>query len=99
VSVTPTIDLTTPITDTTSLPSNQDMEGQENSTHSWWQQVKCYAAGFMKCVESGVEAAKEFLSTLTSDERWGVMVAFEEAQPQMFGQLVAEVPGWIEWMT
>ncbi|MBE9210847.1 hypothetical protein IQ244_30980 [Nostoc sp. LEGE 06077] len=72
------------------------MEGQEAS---WWQQVKSYVAGFMECVESGVEAAKEFLSTLSSDERWGVMVEIEEAQPQLFGQLVAEVPGWIEWMT
>ncbi|MBE9209430.1 hypothetical protein IQ244_23605 [Nostoc sp. LEGE 06077] len=32
VSVTPNIDLTTPITDTTSLPIIEDMEGQENRT-------------------------------------------------------------------
>jgi hypothetical protein len=45
-----------------------------------------------------VEALKEFLSTLTSDERWELMVAFEEAQPRMFGQLVAEAPACVEWM-
>ncbi|WP_199338111.1 hypothetical protein [Nostoc sp. FACHB-280] len=42
----------------------------------------------MELFESGVEAAKEFLSTFTSDERWGVMVAFEESEPAMFGQLI-----------
>ncbi|WP_242072163.1 plasmid replication protein, CyRepA1 family [Nostoc sp. FACHB-110] len=95
VSVTSNINVPTPITDTTPLPSNQDMEGQEAA---WWQQIKSYAAGFMERVESGLEAAKEFLSTLTSDERWSVMVAFEEAQPQLFGQLVAAAPEWVEWM-
>ncbi|MBU7585521.1 MAG: hypothetical protein KAF91_21975 [Nostoc sp. TH1S01] len=69
------------------------MEGQEAS---WWQQVKSYVAGFMERVESGLEAAKEFLSTLTSDERWGVMVAFEESELVMFGQLVASAPDWVE---
>ncbi|MDZ8096909.1 MAG: hypothetical protein RMZ42_33955 [Nostoc sp. DedQUE05] len=101
VSVTSNIDLTTPITDTTSLstlPVIKDMEGQENSTHSWWQQVKSYAVRFMERLESGVEAVKQFLSTLTSDERWGVMVEFEEAQPQMFSQLVAVAPDWVQWM-
>ncbi|MBE9209422.1 hypothetical protein IQ244_23555 [Nostoc sp. LEGE 06077] len=33
-----------------------------------------------------------------NDERWGVIVAFEEAQPQMFEQLVAAAPEWVEWM-
>ncbi|WP_253274489.1 hypothetical protein [Nostoc sp. PCC 7107] len=98
VSVSSNINVPTPITDTTSLPSNQDMGGQENSTHSWWQQVKSYAPGFMECVESGVDAVNEFLSTLSSDERWGVMVAFEEQEPQMFGQLVAAAPDWMLWM-
>ncbi|MBD2302785.1 plasmid replication protein, CyRepA1 family [Nostoc sp. FACHB-190] len=86
-------------------PINEDgshnwegMDGQENSVVSWWQQVKSYAAGFMERVKDGVESIKEFLSTLTSDERWGVMVAFEEQEPQMFGQLVAAAPEWVEWM-
>ncbi|MBD2471989.1 hypothetical protein H6G90_30915 [Nostoc sp. FACHB-145] len=74
------------------------MEGQENSTDSWWQQVKSYAAGFMERVKDSVGAVKEFLSTLTPDERWGVMVAFEEAQPMMFGEFVAAAPDWVEWM-
>lgn len=52
----------------------------------------------MERAKDGVGAVKEFFSTLTLDERWGVMVAFEEAQPQMFGQLVAAVPDWVQWM-
>ncbi|MBW4566336.1 MAG: hypothetical protein KME32_35845 [Mojavia pulchra JT2-VF2] len=74
------------------------MEGQENPTDSWWQKIKSQSAKFMERIESDVEAAKKFLSTLTSDERWGLMVAFEEAQPSMFSQLVAEAPDWVEWM-
>lgn len=52
----------------------------------------------MERVEVGVDAVKEFLSTLTSDERWGVMVEMEQTQPVMFGQLVAQAPDWVEWM-
>ncbi|MBD2452026.1 hypothetical protein H6G76_33930 [Nostoc sp. FACHB-152] len=74
------------------------MDGQENTIHSWWQQVKSYTAMFMERVEVGVDAVKEFLSTLTSDERWGVMVEMEQTQPVMFGQLVAVAPDWVEWM-
>ncbi|MBE9209421.1 hypothetical protein IQ244_23550, partial [Nostoc sp. LEGE 06077] len=39
VSVNNNIDTQTQVADTISLPSNQDMGGQENSTDSWWQQV------------------------------------------------------------
>ncbi|MBU7587064.1 MAG: hypothetical protein KAF91_30145 [Nostoc sp. TH1S01] len=74
------------------------MDGQENSVVSWWQQVKSYTAGVVERVKDGVEAVKEFLSTLSSDERWGVMVAFEESEPAMFGQLVAAAPEWMQWM-
>ncbi|MBD2441338.1 hypothetical protein H6G69_31930 [Nostoc sp. FACHB-110] len=53
---------------------------------------------FMERLEQGIDAVKQFLSTLTSDERWGVMVQMEENEPQMFGQLVAQAPDWLEWM-
>ncbi|MBW4565500.1 MAG: hypothetical protein KME32_31340 [Mojavia pulchra JT2-VF2] len=43
-------------------------------------------------------SVKEFLSRLTSDEFPGVMVEIEENQPQMFGQLVAVAPDWVEWV-
>ncbi|WP_228059101.1 hypothetical protein [Nostoc sp. LEGE 06077] len=69
-----------------------------NCCGSWWQQVKSYAAGFMERLKSGVEGVKEFLSTLTSDERWGVMLAFEEVEPEKFGQLLAVAPDWVQWM-
>lgn len=76
----------------------EGMDGQENSTDSWWQQVKYYAAAVMERVKDGVEAVKKFLSTLTPDERWGVMLAFDELEPVMFGRLVAAAPDWVEWM-
>ncbi|MBD2459178.1 hypothetical protein H6G80_34715 [Nostoc sp. FACHB-87] len=74
------------------------MDGQENPIDSWWQQVKSYTALVMERVKHGVGAVKEFLSSLSSDERWGVMVAFEESEPAMFGQLVAAAPDWVQWM-
>ncbi|BAB78112.1 hypothetical protein ACN23B_27070 (plasmid) [Anabaena sp. FACHB-709] len=36
---------------------------------SWWQQVKSYATLAMSRVTHGVDAVKQFLSTLNSDER------------------------------
>ncbi|WP_242063600.1 hypothetical protein [Nostoc sp. FACHB-892] len=38
------------------------------------------------------------LSTLTSDERCGVMLVFEDIEPEKFGQLIAKAPDWVEWM-
>jgi hypothetical protein len=105
VSVNNNIGLQKQVSDTTLLstfPTDDNcrgLDGQENSTHSWWQQVKSYAVLALERVKDGVESVKELLSTLTSDERWGVMVAFEEMEPMMFGQLVAEAPDWVEWMT
>ncbi|BAY41349.1 hypothetical protein NIES2111_57450 (plasmid) [Nostoc sp. NIES-2111] len=52
----------------------------------------------MERVTHGVESVKQFLSTLSSDERWGVMMAIDEAQPQVFEQLVAQAPDWGTWM-
>ncbi|WP_231865600.1 hypothetical protein ACN23B_27720 (plasmid) [Anabaena sp. FACHB-709] len=52
----------------------------------------------MPRVEHGVDSVREFLSTLTSDERWGVMMAIDETQPQLFEQLVAQAPDWVLWL-
>ncbi|MBD2248297.1 hypothetical protein H6G96_37675 [Nostoc sp. FACHB-892] len=41
---------------------------------------------------------KELLSTLTSDERCGVMLEFEDASPDKFAQLLVDAPQWTEWM-
>lgn len=41
---------------------------------------------------------QELLSTLTSDQRWGVMVEFEEVYPDGFAQLVVFAPDWVAWM-
>ncbi|RUR76125.1 hypothetical protein DSM107007_47120 [Nostoc sp. PCC 7120 = FACHB-418] len=52
----------------------------------------------MERVAHGVESVKQFLSTLTSDEKWGVMMAIDEQEPQMFEQLVAQAHDWVQWM-
>ncbi|MCC5655278.1 hypothetical protein LC609_37190 [Nostoc sp. XA013] len=52
----------------------------------------------MERVEYGVDAVKELLSTLTSDERCALMLEFEDASPDKFTQLVADAPQWSEWM-
>ncbi|WP_390625530.1 MULTISPECIES: hypothetical protein [Nostoc] len=49
-------------------------------------------------VEDGVDAVKELLSTLTIDECCGVMLEFEDLDPNKFAQLVADAPDWVEWM-
>ncbi|MEH2059273.1 MAG: hypothetical protein V7K97_24595 [Nostoc sp.] len=43
--------------------------------------VKYYAQMAIERFESGVESVKELLSTLTSDERWGVMLEFDVSPP------------------
>lgn len=70
----------------------------EEFSNEWWQRVKYYAQLVAQKVEDGVEQVKQVLSTLTSDERWGVMLEFEEVCPDEFAQLVASVPDWVEWM-
>ncbi|MCG6138282.1 MAG: hypothetical protein MET45_27270 [Nostoc sp. LLA-1] len=65
---------------------------------SWWKRVKYYAQLVAHKVESGVEVVKQILSTLTSDQRWGVMLEFEEVCPEGFARLVADAPDWVEWM-
>jgi hypothetical protein len=53
----------------------------------------------MERVEYGVDAVKELLSTLTSDKRCGVMLEFEDLDPDKFAQLVSDAPqstGWFD---
>ncbi|MCC5619633.1 DUF3854 domain-containing protein, partial [Nostoc sp. CHAB 5836] len=65
---------------------------------SWWERVKYYAQLVIERVELGVDKVKELLSTLTIDERCGVMLEFEDIDPDKFAQLVADAPQWTEWM-
>jgi hypothetical protein len=74
------------------------MDGLVDPCDSWWRQVKSYASLAIERVAYGLDSLKEFLSTLTSDERWGVMMAIDEQAPVMFEQLVAQVPDWVAWM-
>ncbi|MCC5632969.1 hypothetical protein LC613_36150 [Nostoc sphaeroides CHAB 2801] len=52
----------------------------------------------LKGLNTGLNLVKELLSTLTSDERLGVMLEFEDTSPDKFAQLVADAPDWVEWM-
>ena len=45
---------------------------------SWWERVKYYARLAIERFVYGVESVKELLSTLTIDERLGVMLEFED---------------------
>jgi hypothetical protein len=74
------------------------MDTDEEASDSWWEKVKYYAQLAIKRFESGVESVKELLSTLTIDERCGVMLKFEDFEPDLFAQLVADAPQWAEWM-
>ncbi|MBD2505143.1 hypothetical protein H6G83_31835 [Anabaena azotica FACHB-119] len=75
-----------------------DVEGQDNAVDSWWGQVKSYASLAIERVACGVDAVKQFLFTLSSDERWGVMMAIDERSPQVFEELTAIAPDWGTWM-
>ncbi|MBD2505362.1 hypothetical protein H6G83_32995 [Anabaena azotica FACHB-119] len=72
--------------------------GQDNAVDSWWRQVQDYAQLAIERVAYGVNSVKQFLSTLTSDERWGVMMAIDKQAPQMFEELTAAAPEWVQWM-
>ncbi|MEH2233876.1 MAG: hypothetical protein V7K71_30305 [Nostoc sp.] len=74
------------------------MDTDAELSNSWWNKVKYYARLAIERVEDGVDKVKELLSTLTSDERYGVMLEFEDACPQKFAQLVTDAPQWTEWM-
>ncbi|WP_375505222.1 plasmid replication protein, CyRepA1 family [uncultured Nostoc sp.] len=75
-----------------------EVELVETLNDDWWQQVKYYAQLAIERFESGVDQVKELLSTLTSDERWGVMLEFGEVSPDRFAQLMSSAPDWMEWM-
>jgi hypothetical protein len=74
------------------------MDTEVELSDSWWERVKYYAQLAIERVENGVDAVKELLSTLTIDERWGVILKFEDVDPDKFGQLIAKAPDWVKWM-
>jgi hypothetical protein len=45
-----------------------------------------------------MQTKSRLLTTLTSDERCGVMLEFEDVEPQKLPQLVTDAPQWAEWM-
>ncbi|MHC0068676.1 hypothetical protein ACWATR_38420 [Nostoc sp. UIC 10890] len=86
-------------------PLNEDgsnnrgsMDTEAGFSNSWWERVKYYAQLAIERLEDGVDKVKELLSTLTNDERCGVMLEFEDVDPNKFSQLVTDAPQWTEWM-
>ena len=88
--------LSTPPINESGSNNRGGMDTDEESSISWWERVKYYAQLAIERFESGVESVKELLSTLTSDERCGVMLKFDEVSPDKFAQLVASAPDWVE---
>ncbi|QFS52170.1 hypothetical protein [Nostoc sphaeroides] len=74
------------------------VDTDESSSISWWERVKYYAQLAIERFQYGVNAVKQLLSTLTSDERCGVMLKFEDINQDLFAQLVADAPDWVEWI-
>ncbi|MHC5756118.1 MAG: hypothetical protein ACYTXF_36975 [Nostoc sp.] len=74
------------------------MDTDVELSDSWWERVKYYAQLVVERVQYGVDAVKQLLSTLTIDERCGVMLEFEDIDPDKFAQLVTDAPHWTEWM-
>ncbi|MEH1814079.1 MAG: hypothetical protein V7L09_16815 [Nostoc sp.] len=74
------------------------MDTDAELSDSWWERVKYYAQLAIEQVEYGVDAVKQLLSTLTINERCGVMLEFEDIDPDKFAQLVTDAPQWTEWM-
>ncbi|WP_225912858.1 hypothetical protein [Nostoc flagelliforme] len=74
------------------------MDTDKESSTSWWERVKYYAHLAIERFQYGVNAVKQLLSTLTSDQRCGVMLKFEDINQDLFAQLVADAPQWTEWM-
>jgi len=64
------------------------MDADEELSNFWWERVKYYARLAIERFEFGIDAVKELLSTLTSDQRWGVILEFDEVSPDRFAQLV-----------
>ncbi|WP_341531684.1 hypothetical protein WKK05_38880 (plasmid) [Nostoc sp. UHCC 0302] len=60
------------------------VDGQPNLSKQWWDRVKYYARLAIERVKLGIDSVKELFSRLTSDERWGVMVEFEEINSEKF---------------
>ncbi|MEH1828173.1 MAG: hypothetical protein V7L22_23030 [Nostoc sp.] len=88
----------TPPNDESGDNNRGGMDTEAELSDSWWERVKYYARLAIECVENRVDAVKELLSTLTSDERCGVMLEFEDLDPDKFAQLVTDAPQWTEWM-
>jgi Domain of unknown function (DUF3854)/Origin of replication binding protein len=78
------------------------MDGQAQQVEilndDWWHRVKNYAQLLVEQLEYGVDMVQELLSRLTSDERWGVILEFSDANPDKWEQLVSSAPNWSVWM-
>ncbi|KAB8318239.1 DUF3854 domain-containing protein [Tolypothrix campylonemoides VB511288] len=77
--------------------STNQPEQEEVLTPDWWQRVKNYTQAVMERLKFGVEAVKELLNGLSRDERWGVMVEWEDTNPYGFNKFAELMPDWVEF--
>jgi hypothetical protein len=75
-----------------------DPESPEQPHNSWFEKIKGFASLVVEGLGYGIEIVKELLSTLTIDERWGVIFEFEATNPDEFGIFVSNVPNWAEYL-
>jgi hypothetical protein len=66
-----------------------------SQNETWWSRVRDYAHLLMEGFEYGIETIKELLTTLTADERWGVMLEWENLDFQGFTQFIELRPDWM----
>ena len=69
----------------------------EMLSDSWRSKLKDYVQLIIQGVESGIDAVKKMLGTLTTDQRWGVMLEFEQVNPEKFAQMISVAPDWVKW--
>lgn len=63
----------------------------------WWDNVKKYTHLVVKKLGSGLQAVKEVLNGLSSDEKWGLITTLEELDPKQFEKFTNLMPNWVEW--
>ncbi|MBW4595476.1 MAG: DUF3854 domain-containing protein [Brasilonema angustatum HA4187-MV1] len=89
-----------PIVYTAPPLSTVDTNAESTSTHdgeSWWNKVKAVAQQAWTLLGDGIEQLKEMLASLTSEERWGVMLTLDDMDSAGFAKFTTQFPEWERW--
>jgi len=80
------------------LDTNENQQEKEDLvTTQWWEKVKIYTLLVVEKLSDGVTAVKEVLSSLSRDEKWGVLTGFDEFDPEYFERFTSLIPDYIEF--